>query len=391
MPEEFFDVVVVGAGPGGSMAAKYAADEGANTLLLERDANIGLPVRCGEAVGINNIRNFCDIDSRWVAAEIEGMNMYSPDGTAVEVSQDGQVGAVLERSLFDRYLAEMAASSGASIRTRTNVDGLIIKAGSVKGVTASRFGKKVKINAGMVIAADGVESRLGRWAGIRTQIAAHDLESAYQIVVSGIEYDHTRCHFYFGGENSPGGYIWVFPKGETTASIGIGVEVSLCSPGDAYKKLDRFIKHHYGNPAVIGEMAGGVPCARPIKKPYADGLLLVGDAAHHCNPLTGGGIYTAMVSGREAGKLAAKSVADGDTSVNKLKEFDKLIDADIVKVHKRAYRIAVAVGKLSDEDMNNTAAEINAIPADKRSLKNIFLKGLIAQPKLVIDVMAAFL
>jgi len=373
------------------MAAKYAADAGAKTLLLERDANIGLPVRCGEAVGLNNIRNFCEIDSRWIAAEIDGMVMYSPDGTAVEVKQKGQVGVVLERSLFDRYLAEMAASSGAQIRTRTNVDGLIIKDGSVKGVTASRFGKETKYHAGMVIAADGVESRLGRWAGIRTQIGAHDLESAYQIVVSGIDYDHTRCHFYFGGDNSPGGYIWIFPKGETTAAIGIGVEVSLCLPGDAYKKLDKFIKHHFGSPAVIGEMAGGVPCARPIKKPYADGLLLVGDAAHHCNPLTGGGIYTAMVSGREAGKLAAKSVAVGDTSVSKLKEFNKLIEEDITKVHNRAYRLAVAVGKLSDEDMNVTAADINSIPEHKRTLKNIFLKGLMSQPKLVIDVMAAFL
>lgn len=391
MSEESYDIVVVGAGPAGSMAAKFAADAGAKTLLLERDANIGLPVRCGEAVGIKNIAKFCEIDSRWVAAEIEGMIMYSPDGQSVTVSQKGQVGAVLERSLFDRHLSEMAASSGAEIRTRTNVDGLIMSNGSVKGVTASRFGKQTKYHAELVIAADGVDSRLGRWAGIRTQISAHDLESAYQIVVSGIDYDYKRCHFYFGAENSPGGYIWIFPKGESTAAVGIGVEVSSCTPGFAYRKLEEFIRYRFGKPAVIGEMAGGVPVSRALKNPFADGIILVGDAARHCNPLTGGGIYTAMVAGREAGKLGAKAVAKGDTSVRELKNYNKLIDSEIVRPHKRAYRISKAVGKLSDEDMNRTARDINSIPPEKRSLRNIFLKGLASQPKLVLDVIASFL
>ncbi len=391
MPDEKYDIVVVGAGPGGSMAAAAAASEGAKTLMLERDSNIGLPVRCGEAVGINNIKRFCDIDSRWVAAEIEGMNVYSPDGTEVSVSEEGQFGAVLERSLFDRYLAELAAAAGADIRTRSNVDGLILKQGSVKGVTVSRFNKRSSIKADLVIAADGVESRIGRWAGIRTQISARDLESAYQIVISDIDYDYKRCHFYLGDDVAPGGYLWVFPKGKRTASVGIGVEVSICSPGEAHRKLESFILKHFGKPAVIGEMAGGVPCAKPIKQPYADGILLVGDAAHHCNPLTGGGIFTAMVSGNEAGKLAAEAVSKGDTSIRELKKFNKRIEKEIIRPHKRSYRLASAVSKLSDEVMNKTAQEINSIPPEKRTLRNIFLKGLASQPKLVVDVIAAFI
>jgi len=390
MAVETYDVVVVGGGPAGSMAARAAAEKGAKVLVLERDAHIGLPVRCGEAVNIHNVGRFVKIDKRWIAVEVDGMVMYAPDGTAVPVVSQGEVGTVLERCLFDRYLAELAAAAGVHIRTRCDVDGLIFNDAKVIGLYYSRLGKRYNVHSGVVIAADGVESRIGRWAGIRTQVALHDYESAYQKVLSGIDFDHRKCHFYFGNDIAPGGYIWIFPKGEHTASVGIGVKTHLCDPGEAYRKLDVFIKHRFGNPAVVGEMAGGVPCSLPLKKPYTDGLILAGDAARHCNPLTGGGIYTAMVSGSHAGEVAAEAVAKGDVSENAFKLFDRRIEADINVIHKRAYKLSEVVSKLSDDVLNVTAHEILSLPPDQRTLKRIFLRGLIAYPKMVVDIVRAF-
>ena len=132
------------------------------------------------------------------------------------------------------------------------------------------------------------------------------------------------------------------------------------------------------------------PCSASYEKPYTHGLILVGDAARHCNPLTGGGIYTSMVSGNKAGELAVEAIQKGDVSEKFLSKFNSLIEEDIIKPHKRSYRIAKAIGNLTDEHFNQTAQEVLAIPLEQRTMRTIFLKGLAGNPRLVIDIIQAF-
>ncbi len=384
-----YDVIVVGGGPAGSMAARSAASAGAKTLLLERDSHIGLPVRCGEGVTITNVRKLVDVDEKMIASHLQGLVIHAPDDTEVEVPIS-DVGVILERAIFDRYLAELAASAGADVMTRSDVTGLIQENGCVKGVVYERLGKEYKVNCGVVIGADGVESRVGKWAGIKTKLKPFDIESAYQMVLTGRNFDSEFCHFWVGNDIAPGGYIWAFPKGSRTANVGIGVKASLGSPGAAYDKLTALIRRYFGNIVITGESAGGVPCGPPLKEPYTDGLLLVGDAARHCNPLTGGGIFSGMVSGNEAGEVAAIAVSKGDVSKNRLSLFTKRIDKSINRTHKRAYRLSKAVVKLDDATLNNTAHEMIKIPVEKRNLKNVFLRALISYPSLAVDVVKAF-
>ncbi len=116
-----YDLVVVGGGPAGAIAARTASENGAKTLLLERDPHIGAPVRCGEAVNIENITRFIEIEKRAIAVEIEGMVLHAPDGSSVAVSSEGQLGAVLDRYLFDKHLAESAVKGGGWIFIRAEV------------------------------------------------------------------------------------------------------------------------------------------------------------------------------------------------------------------------------------------------------------------------------
>ncbi len=389
MVNDKYDVVIVGGGPAGTMAGAAAASKGARTLILERDSTFGIPVRCGEAVSVHQLERFFDIDEKYVASHVKGLHMHSPDGTEVPV-MSSELGLVLERTRFDRWLAEYAARSGALLRTRCEVDGLVMDNGSVKGVYFTRFGRRRKITAEVVIAADGVDSRVARWAGIPTQLKPVDLENSYQFMIAGIDETPFYCHFFFGNDIAPGGYIWIFPKGDGVANVGIGVSTKRCDGGVAYRKLQEFIAKRYGEPSVISEAAGGVPVAKPIKKPVKDGLIVTGDAARHANPLTGGGIYVALVGGYHAGQVAAAGVARGDVSEDGLKDYTFRIEKDIVKPHLRAYRLKEGVFNLSDEIFNKTAHQILSLPPEKRTLRNVFLKGLASQPRLVVDIIKAF-
>ncbi|MBI3111089.1 MAG: NAD(P)/FAD-dependent oxidoreductase, partial [Ignavibacteriales bacterium] len=162
-----YDVLVVGAGPAGSTAARYAAAGGASVLMLEKDRDVGYPVRCGEAVSHEGVVQFLEPDPKWIAATVSKFRIISPSGGSVIPTLEG-IGYVLERRMFDYELAKIAAREGAEIVTKAYVYDLIREDGVVKGVRTVIKDQKVEIRARVVIGADGVESRVGKWAGIDT-------------------------------------------------------------------------------------------------------------------------------------------------------------------------------------------------------------------------------
>ena len=117
------DVVVVGGGPSGSMAAWEAAKGGASVCMLEKDRDIGYPVRCGEAAGESGLRQFVDIEDSWIAEKITSAKLVSPNLTAVDVNFASETGYILNRRIFDYDLSREAAEAGASIYTKAYVKG----------------------------------------------------------------------------------------------------------------------------------------------------------------------------------------------------------------------------------------------------------------------------
>ena len=181
-----YDVIVVGGGPAGSMAARFAAEQGASVIILEKDRDIGYPVRCGEAVSRAGIEEFIEPDEKFISTTIDKFGMVAPDGTEVVLPLE-QIGYILERRIFDYELAKQAASYGAEIITRAYVNGLLFEDGKVSGVKYEYKGEQCELNSKVVIAADGVESRVGRWAGIKTHIDFREMESCVQITAANID------------------------------------------------------------------------------------------------------------------------------------------------------------------------------------------------------------
>jgi len=226
MKKERYDVVVVGAGPAGSVTAKTAAERGLDVLLIERNPDIGVPVKCAEGVS-KEIEQFVSIDKKCICAEVNGANIYGPDGTKVTLSGEKmeEVGYVLERRLFDKALAVEAANAGAEVRVKTEAYS-VIKAdadGYAKGVCVRGMGEDTRVYANVVVAADGVESKIGRLAGIDTRMRPSDICVCAEFLMCDIALEAGYSDFFLGNDIAPQGYAWVFPKGGDCANVGLGI------------------------------------------------------------------------------------------------------------------------------------------------------------------------
>jgi digeranylgeranylglycerophospholipid reductase len=156
--KDSYDVVVVGGGPSGSMAAWEAAKGGASVCILEKDRDIGYPVRCGEAAGESGLRKFVEIKDSWIAQKITGAKLGSPSGKLVDVDFAAETGFILNRRIFDYDLSRYAANAGAEVYTKAYVKDLMIDNSIVTGVELDYLGEEKKIDAKIVIGADGITS-----------------------------------------------------------------------------------------------------------------------------------------------------------------------------------------------------------------------------------------
>ena len=152
--------------------------------------------------------------------------------------------------------------------------------------------------------------------------------------------DPECCLYYLGTDLAPGGYAWVFPKGEHRANVGLGVQADLAQ-ASAMEYLERFIDQHSeldrGSPVTL--IVGSVPVGIARGSIVTDGLMLVGDAARQADPLTGGGIANAMLAGRLAAEVAAQAVEEGDASAGTLKEYERHWQEGRGRQMQRNYRL----------------------------------------------------
>jgi digeranylgeranylglycerophospholipid reductase len=321
-----YDVVVVGAGPAGSLAAWTAARLGLSVLLLEKRQEIGSPVRCAEGIAHSGLTSFIEPDPRWIAATVDKAEIIAlGDGRPETLRAEGGYGYILERRVFDRVLAEQAAAAGAQVAVKTAAVGLLHGSGTVCGVIVRGLDGTSEIEAQVIIAADGVESQVGRWAGLETRLPLRDTMTCAQYLLAGVDVDHTCCSYFIGDKIAPGGYAWIFPKGEGRANVGLGVQADLvAAPDSALACLHRFIESQprlaQGSPVTL--VTGGVPVALPPRHLVANGLMLVGDAARQVDPLTGGGMANGMVAGRLAAEVAVEAIAAGDVSAARLAGYE---------------------------------------------------------------------
>lgn len=385
------DILVIGAGPAGSSTAKHAALKGVDVLMIDKKSEIGAPKRCAEGVSKEGLKKLkIEPNSRWIAKELSGVLMKAPNGTSVWLNEEKvklpEAGYILERKVFDKHMAMDAARAGAKIMVKTLATGLRREDNKII-VTAESMGEEFEIKAKIVIGADGPESRVGRWAGLKTTIKPKNMESCAQFEMVGVKMDDPNSIEFNFGSVAPGGYAWIFPKGEDIANVGLGI-LTTRTHKSAYQHLIEFVENcpatQNAQPVEIN--IGGDPVGGMLKELVTDNLMIVGDAASQVNPLTGGGIISAMEAGLYAGQVAADAVQEGDYSAAKLRKYQERCEDNLNKKFKRDLKVKEYLLSLSDEELNSIAEAFQDIELENINTAELIKHLIKVSPKALLKL-----
>ncbi|NOZ58513.1 MAG: NAD(P)/FAD-dependent oxidoreductase [Euryarchaeota archaeon] len=345
-----FDVLVVGGGPAGLIAARDVAGQGYDVLLVEEHPEIGEPVQCSGLFSIRGLKQLeVDLPRRAIAGVIRGGRFFSPGGEELEAYSKLDRAYVVERRLFDKELAKQAARAGARIALKTRAKGL--RLGEKAKVALESSGREEVVEAEVVIAADGVRSRVASQLGLSTP---RRIVAATQVEVESAEVEEDIAELYFGSRWAPNFYAWLLPKGEVC-------EVGVCVRGGGHPPrvyLERFMREHpIAGRKITGRsrleyVKGAFPVARP-KDTFAERVLLVGDAGGFVKASTGGGVITGGISARLAARACCLALEEGDFSAQFFREnYERAWKAELgreLEVHELIRRV---FDSLSDSEID---------------------------------------
>lgn len=320
MEEKRCDIAIVGAGPAGSVAARYAAKLGYEVLLIDKKSEIGIPVQCGGFLPLvhelklllpkaRHLDKLFSYPESCIETKTDRLGFVSP---SCETKQFRVEANTIDRMRFDKYLAEEAARAGAEILLETLVTDVETKSSTIRAVEISDRDHRFELRAKVIIGADGPTSKVARASGLMKHYDPMDISQGFQYEFVDAEIDSKVVEMYFTRKYAPGGYAWIIPTGRDTANVGVGIRMPFVEEGHTARHyLNKFIKEHplasekLKKAKVTSIMRGVIPAGGAPPETQAGNVLIVGDAAGMLMPTSGGGIPLAMVGGRIAGETAA--------------------------------------------------------------------------------------
>ncbi len=379
---EFYDVAITGAGPGGARAAIACARAGLKTVILEKKKNVGFPVHCGECLSEYALENTgLSLPEHTVSTRINGVQVIFPDGSAKKLIENGYV---LHKEKFEQWMVKTACEKGATLHLNSRVTNLTRDNGAWKIETSS--GKKLRSK--ILIDASGVLSAANRLLKLTRPFKT----------ISGLQYHvdgfgtNDFINFYMWPKFVFKGYLWVIPKGDNTCNVGLISE----NPFDIRQRLDNFIKTNNFKVIKTNKITGGrLPASGPLTETYGEGLMIIGDAAGFTSPLFEGGTHLALKSGCIAADIAKKAMELNNFSKEMFSSYQKKWKK-IFPPYKRLLRGKNLYFNMPDDQLNLLAGyipeEMKEIPIRKKISTGLGM--LLKNPGLIkkgsIPIMKAF-
>ena len=346
-------------------AYERSAEKGLKVCLIEKKPTeeIGEKV-CGDALGEHHLK-FLGLEKPTggeLEAKIDGIKIYSPDeNTIFTIADKDFIGYLLNRRLFGQWILKKATDEGAILQDNMNFRSPIIEKNAVVGISAKNMktGKVTEMRSKVVVDATGyfgmVRKQLPVEMGIDREIANQDVEACYrEIRQLKQETENTRyCEIYLNQKASPGGYIWIFPKGGARVNVGLGICMRGNYPNPKEQLYNTaFKKQIFDDSLVLTAGSWFDPVRRPLDNMVSNGIMLVGDAASLVNPIHGGGIGPSMLSGYFAGQQIVEALNKGEPTKEALWGYNKRYIDTYGKKQGTLDIFKMFLLSCSDEDLN---------------------------------------
>ena len=390
MKTEETDILVIGAGPAGLIAAREAATRRADVVVLEEHEEIGKPCHCAGLLSLKGLERLgAPADGAYVQNKVRGARFFSPSGLTFTIEKNEPVACVIDRSIFDRFLAQKTAEAGA--RISLNEQTKSIERGEKETEIQS---ENKKFHAKMVIDAEGASSRILKDAGLKP-INYDSLVSGIQCDLENVGVDPEYVELHFGNKTAPKFFAWVIPLSENKARVGLG-----CKGESPKERLDEFVRRRFGIEKNLGRediRSGLIITGGPVDRTFSDRFLVVGDAAGQVKPTTGGGVILGGICASIAGRIAAEAVERGNFSSSFLSQYEDLWRNELGKDFRSMLLARKVVNRLSDKAVDklfNAVVEENlqgifSAEGDIDFQSTVILKML--KKKEILGVLPSFL
>lgn len=347
------DVAVVGAGPTGCFAALTAAILGSEVAVFEEHREIGLPSHCAGHISIKGLNKLgVRLPENIIENRISGAAFYSPSGNEFKVKFPSPVTYVINRSMFDKHLAQLAEDAGARFILGTKAERLLTDRGAVCGL---QLKNEKCFESRIMIDAEGCASTLLRHIPLRPLDGSQVVNAVNGEVERANDLEKDAVEVYLGQKYAPGLYAWIIPKSDGSAKIGLATK-----SGNPKEHLKLFLgKHPEARRKVLFSDVRNlsfhlIPLGGPIPRTYANGFLSVGDVASQVKPTTGGGVVMGLTCARIAGETAYEAVRQNRLSEDFLQGYEerwrKAIGFDMTVMHQ----LRLMLNRLSDKQLDRT-------------------------------------
>ncbi|UCE09326.1 MAG: NAD(P)/FAD-dependent oxidoreductase [Candidatus Thorarchaeota archaeon] len=332
-----YDVIVAGAGTGGSTVAYTLAKRGHSVLLIDSKEREKIGYKtCGDALGshhlkeLKNLIGIPDLPRDIIEYDVAGIDIIAPDReNRLRMTGPTTTGFSFNRHKMGQWFVNLAEGAGAEVRASTRAKKLLFDQDRVSGVRVLTTGESdTDLTARIVIDATGATGMLRRQlpesSPVERVVAKEDMMVAWRDVYETPDYTFDTPEFleiYWDQDQTPGGYTWVFPQGKNRVNVGLGLMIlpGHRKPQEIYDSFVRTTFDFMKTNLVELDSSGGIaPVRRPIDTLVDDNFMLVGDSGAQVNPIHGGGIGSSMLGGAHAGITASEALECNDTSIESL-------------------------------------------------------------------------
>ncbi len=353
--DDDYDIIVIGGSANGAQAARIAAKKGARVLIIEDHPTIGIPEHCSGLFSYYGLERLDSMPPPNIVfnPEIYGSRLVAPNGKTITVRKKERHALVCDRAKFDQFLIDKAIEEGAELlkpfrafQAERSENKVFVKAKSKDGDTISLSSK-------IIISAEGIRGEIAKQLGLSPP-EKKALINAAQFFMKDIEdIDPQLVELFQTREFAPDFFGWIIPMSDSSAKVGLGT-----SRPRAAKELEKLLNNHkvlkdrVKNSDTYYKIAGRIPITGPVKKTYANQLLLVGDVAGQTKPTTGGGVILGGIAAQIAGEVAAEAIKNDRTDSKYLRRYEKLWKKEIGRNLWIQRKVRNYINLLSDKEMN---------------------------------------